>query len=283
MLGDEEVRKLLAAAQSGDAGAREALLQENLNLVRSIVHRFTGRGCEWDDLFQIGCIGLMKAIERFDPAFSVRFSTYAVPMIIGEIRRFLRDDSPVKVSRPLKELAYRIHRARERLQGTLGRDPTMGELAADLARRIWTGMRRATDLQRAIASRIDALRALASHGERAHQSDASEPNRPDATPPPAPPGALVRTRTLFYLRDVQDHLDGLLRTRLGVTAPVTHRWAACVAYSRDGLPVWGEWRAGLYVTGAYSGTGNVFGALCGRALADLALGRRPALAAWLQR
>ncbi|MFO1516487.1 MAG: FAD-binding oxidoreductase [Lysobacterales bacterium] len=82
---------------------------------------------------------------------------------------------------------------------------------------------------------------------------------------------------------VQDHLDGLLRTRLGVTAPVTHRWAACVAYSRDGLPVWGEWRAGLYVTGAYSGTGNVFGALCGRALADLALGRRPALAAWLQR
>lgn len=82
---------------------------------------------------------------------------------------------------------------------------------------------------------------------------------------------------------VQQHLDRLLRAHLGVDAPVTHRWAACVAYSDDGLPLWGEHRPGLYVTGAYSGTGNVFGAVCGRALADLALGRRPALAAWLQR
>lgn len=133
MLGDEEIRELLARAQNGDAAAKEELLKGNLNLVRSIVHRFTGRGYEWDDLFQIGCIGLIKAIDRFDPGFSVKFSTYAVPMIIGEIRRFMRDDSPVKVSRPLKELAYRVHRAQERLQGTLGREPTIGEVAADLA------------------------------------------------------------------------------------------------------------------------------------------------------
>ena len=133
MLGNDEMRALLARAQAGDADAKEEILKANLNLVRSIVHRFTGRGYEWDDLFQIGCIGLIKAVERFDAGFSVKFSTYAVPMIIGEIRRFMRDDSPVKVSRPLKELAYRVHRVQERLQGTLGREPTMGELAAELA------------------------------------------------------------------------------------------------------------------------------------------------------
>lgn len=133
MLGNDEIRALLARAQAGDANAKEEILQANLNLVRSIVHRFTGRGYEWDDLFQIGCIGLIKAIERFDAGFSVRFSTYAVPMIIGEIRRFMRDDSPVKVSRPLKELAYRVHRVQERLQGTLGREPTLSELAGELA------------------------------------------------------------------------------------------------------------------------------------------------------
>jgi len=101
--------------------------------VRSVVHRFTNRGYEWDDLFQIGCIGLIKAVDRFDASFSVRFSTYAVPMIIGEIRRFLRDDSMVKVSRPLKELAYRVHKAQEKLQGELGREPTISEVAQELA------------------------------------------------------------------------------------------------------------------------------------------------------
>ncbi|HWQ62327.1 MAG TPA: SigF/SigG family RNA polymerase sporulation sigma factor [Negativicutes bacterium] len=133
MLDDEEGRELLLKAQDGDPAAKELLIQHNLNLVRSIVHRFTGRGYEWDDLFQIGCIGLIKAIERFDTDFRVKFSTYAVPMIIGEIRRFIRDDSPVKVSRPLKELAYRVRRAQERLQGALGRDPTVAEVAGELA------------------------------------------------------------------------------------------------------------------------------------------------------
>jgi RNA polymerase sigma-70 factor, sigma-B/F/G subfamily len=133
MLGDEEGKQLLLRAHEGDPAAKELLIEHNINLVRSIVHRFTGRGYEWDDLFQIGCIGLIKAIDRFDTNFSVKFSTYAVPMIIGEIRRFIRDDSPVKVSRPLKELAYRVHRAQEKLQGILGREPTIGEVAGELA------------------------------------------------------------------------------------------------------------------------------------------------------
>ena len=132
MLGNDEIKVLIHEAQAGDQTAKETILEHNLNLVRSVVHRFTNRGYEWDDLFQIGCMGLIKAIERFDMTFGVQFSTYAVPMIIGEIRRFMRDDNPVKVSRPVKELAYRVHRTQERLQGLLGREPTITEVAADL-------------------------------------------------------------------------------------------------------------------------------------------------------
>lgn len=132
MLGNDEIKTLLYQAQAGDQSAKETILENNLNLVRSVVHRFTNRGYEWDDLFQIGCIGLIKAIERFDMKFGVQFSTYAVPMIIGEIRRFMRDDNPVKVSRPVKELAYRVHKTQEKLQGVLGREPTITEVAADL-------------------------------------------------------------------------------------------------------------------------------------------------------
>ena len=132
MLGNEEIKVLIHEAQAGDQTAKETILEHNLNLVRSVVHRFTNRGYEWDDLFQLGCIGLIKAIERFDMSFGVQFSTYAVPMIIGEIRRFMRDDNPVKVSRPVKELAYRVHRTQEKLQGLLGREPTITEVAADL-------------------------------------------------------------------------------------------------------------------------------------------------------
>ena len=137
MLKDEEFKDLLLKAQSPDPNireeAKERILESNLNLVRSIVHRFTNRGYEWDDLFQIGCIGLLKYIERFDQNFSVKFSTYDVPMIIGEIRRFIRDDNPIKVSRPIKELAYKVHKTQERLQGTLGREPTITEISKELS------------------------------------------------------------------------------------------------------------------------------------------------------
>ncbi len=125
----DETMKLTEMAHNGDKAARERLVMDNVGLVWSIVRRFTGRGCETEDLFQIGSIGLIKAIDKFDTAYEVRFSTYAVPMIAGEIKRFLRDDGMIKVSRSIKEMGVRVAAARETLSGLLGRDPTVDELA----------------------------------------------------------------------------------------------------------------------------------------------------------
>ena len=111
----EEVSVLIERAQAGDSHAREVLIEKNLGLVHHIVRRFGGRGYDMEDLFQIGSIGLIKAIDKFDLNFDVRFSTYAVPMITGEIKRFLRDDGPVKVSRTLKENGWKIQQAAQRL------------------------------------------------------------------------------------------------------------------------------------------------------------------------
>ena len=113
------------------------MVEGNLRLVLSVVQRFAQRGENLDDLFQVGCIGLIKAIDNFDPAQPVRFSTYGVPMIIGEIRRFLRDNNALRVSRTLRDTAYRAMQAREALEKQLGREPTMDEIsaAAGLARR----------------------------------------------------------------------------------------------------------------------------------------------------
>ncbi|RJQ28781.1 MAG: RNA polymerase sporulation sigma factor SigF [Peptococcaceae bacterium] len=132
LLKEEEIKKLLRLAQNGDGLAREKLVNCNLKLVFNVVKRFQNRGHELEDLFQIGCIGLMKAIDKFNLNFEVKFSTYAVPMIIGEIRRFLRDDNPVRVSRTVKETAYRVQQARDRLTAVLGREPSIGELAEEL-------------------------------------------------------------------------------------------------------------------------------------------------------
>mgnify|MGYP000671155952 CR=1 FL=1 len=123
---------LIRRAHDGDKEAREQLVEENVGLIWCVVKRFHGRGVETEDLFQIGSIGLLKAIDKFDVSFDVKFSTYAVPMISGEIKRFLRDDGMIKVSRTLKELAYKSLQARERLSGLLGREPTVEELAEDL-------------------------------------------------------------------------------------------------------------------------------------------------------
>ena len=129
LLSEEEMTQLLAGAQKGDLEAREKLINCNLRLVFNLVQRFANRGYELEDLFQIGTIGLIKAIDKFNLAYNVKFSTYAVPMIIGEIRRFLRDDSPVKVSRSLKENAYKINKMRDTLTKELGRDPTLQEIS----------------------------------------------------------------------------------------------------------------------------------------------------------
>ena len=137
VLSESEKRQLLLQAHAGDAGARERMVEGNLRLVLSVVQRFAQRGENLDDLFQVGCIGLIKAIDNFDPAQPVRFSTYGVPMIIGEIRRFLRDDNALRVSRSLRDTAYRAMQARETLEKQLGREPTMDEIAgeAGLSRR----------------------------------------------------------------------------------------------------------------------------------------------------
>lgn len=130
--GPRETAKLLTLANKGDRQAREQLINDNLRLVVGVARRFAGRGYDFEDLFQIGTIGLMKAIDKFDPSYNVQFSTYAVPMIIGEIRRFIRDDNPVKVSRALKETAFKGRRAKQLLGQQLGREPTVSEIAAEI-------------------------------------------------------------------------------------------------------------------------------------------------------
>ena len=123
---------LIEAAHRGDKEARDRLVMENMGLIWSIVRRFSGRGYETEDLFQIGSIGLMKAIDKFDLNYDVKFSTYAVPMIAGEIKRFLRDDGMIKVSRSLKEAAGKAKIITEKLHGEQGREPTIEEVAKEI-------------------------------------------------------------------------------------------------------------------------------------------------------
>lgn len=128
----EHTLALIVRAHQGDKEARETLFEENTGLIYSVAKRFLGRGVEMEDLFQIGSIGLLKAVDKFDLKFEVRFSTYAVPMIAGEIKRFLRDDGIVKVSRSLKESQYKVSQVRERLESLHGREPTIIELSEEV-------------------------------------------------------------------------------------------------------------------------------------------------------
>ena len=127
----DDMTSLIRLAKSGDKEAAETLIKENSGLIWSIARRFFGRGVEAEDLYQLGCLGFLKAIEGYDESFGTRFSTYAVPKIAGEIRRFLRDDGAVKVSRSIKERANFIRQARERLNQRLGREPLLSELSAE--------------------------------------------------------------------------------------------------------------------------------------------------------
>ena len=131
-LKSDEMAELLRRSRDGDAQARETLIQGNLRLVLSVIQRFAGRGENADDLFQVGCIGLIKAIDNFDISQNVRFSTYGVPMIIGEIRRYLRDNSAIRVSRSMRDTAYRVLQAREKLQRENQREPTVEQIAREL-------------------------------------------------------------------------------------------------------------------------------------------------------
>jgi len=126
------MRLLFAKMNNGDTFAREKLVTGNLRLVLSVIQRFNNRGELVDDLFQVGCIGLIKAIDNFDLGQNVKFSTYAVPMIIGEIRRYLRDNTPIRVSRSLRDIAYKVLQVRDQLAHKLSREPTMDEIASEL-------------------------------------------------------------------------------------------------------------------------------------------------------
>lgn len=129
----EDTIALIIQSHAGDKMARDKIVQDNLGLVWSVVRRFTGRGYEGEDLFQIGCIGLMKAIDKFDVSLELKFSTYAVPMIMGEIKRFLRDDGMIKVSRSIKENGWRVKKAADQIAKKQGRDATMEELMNETA------------------------------------------------------------------------------------------------------------------------------------------------------
>ena len=120
---------LIGRAHQGDKEARDTLFEENTGLIYSVARRFLGRGVEMEDLFQIGSIGLLKAVDKFDPAFEVKFSTYAIPMILGELKRFFRDDGMIKVSRSIKEIQHRVYLAREKIEKELGREPSLKEIA----------------------------------------------------------------------------------------------------------------------------------------------------------
>ena len=132
VLSQVEMDALLRRAQAGDEDAREKLIEGNLRLVLSVIQRFDKRGENPDDLFQVGCIGLIKAISNFDPDKQVRFSTYGVPMIAGEARRYLRDNSAIRVSRSIRDVAYRVLQCKEALTTRLGREPTLEEISKEL-------------------------------------------------------------------------------------------------------------------------------------------------------
>lgn len=133
VLSQTETTELLQRAKNGDQAAREKLIEGNLRLVLSVIQRFDKRGECPDDLFQVGCVGLIKAISNFDPSKQVRFSTYGVPMIAGEVRRYLRDNSAIRVSRSIRDVAYRVLQCKERLTLQLGREPTLEEVSRELA------------------------------------------------------------------------------------------------------------------------------------------------------
>ncbi|HBQ94481.1 MAG: RNA polymerase sporulation sigma factor SigG [Firmicutes bacterium] len=133
VLANTRMRELFLAMQSGDEKARDELINGNLRLVLSVIQRFQNRGEHSDDLFQVGCIGLMKAIDNFDLKQNVKFSTYAVPMIIGEIRRYLRDNNPIRVSRSLRDIAYKALQVRDGLVHRYSKEPTISEIAAELS------------------------------------------------------------------------------------------------------------------------------------------------------
>ena len=219
MFTHEETIAHIIDAQRGDGAALDALTRDNIALVRSIVRRYLGRGAEYDDLFQLGSLGLVKAILHFDVRFQVRFSTYAVPMIAGEIKRFLRDDGPVKVSRSLRELAAKALALSERLGNETGRSPALSEIAEALA-----------VSPEDVAAALDAARPVVSLSEPLYD-DNTAATREDTLPAPGNEEALTdrillseligtldtREKQIIMLRYFRDCTQSQVAVRLGIS------------------------------------------------------------------
>ena len=160
VLKNDEMMALLRRSKAGDQDARRQLIEGNLRLVLSVIQRFSGRGENPDDLFQVGCIGLLKAIENFDPSLNVRFSTYGVPMIAGELRRYLRDFGPLRVSRSIRDTAYKVLQCKEAMLRDNGREPTLQEIA----RALELPLEDVTESMDAIASPVSLYEPVYSDG-----------------------------------------------------------------------------------------------------------------------
>lgn len=212
---------LIQKSHEGDKEARTRLVEENTGLVWCVVKRFYNRGVEMEDLFQIGTIGLLKAIDKFDLNYDVKFSTYAVPMIAGEIKRFLRDDGMIKVSRSLKELSYKAYLCREKLQERFGREPSVTELAGELG----------VEPEELMAA-LDASSEVESLHKPIYQSDGQEVSLMDRLPWRAEPeeevldhlllkellgGLEKEERQLIYLRYFADRTQAQAGKELGIS------------------------------------------------------------------
>lgn len=217
----DEILALIGRAHQGDKRAREILTENNMGLVHSIARRFQNRGVEMEDLIQIGCIGLLKAIDKFDTSYDVRFSTYAVPMITGEIKRFLRDDGMVKVSRSLKETAAKAYTVREELFLKEGKEPRMEEIAREL------GITREE-----LVLAMDSQGQVESLQKTIYQSDGNEISLEDKLPLEENHQEMVvnrmfleqalgtldrKERELIYLRFFQDRTQSSIAQQMGMS------------------------------------------------------------------
>lgn len=194
---------LIERIHQGDKDARDTLFQENMGLIYSVARRFLGRGVDMEDLFQIGSIGLLKAVDNFDPGFDVKFSTYAVPMIMGEIKRFLRDDGMLKVSRSIKENQYKIYKMREKMEKVLGREPNIRELSKAMNMSV-----------EELAMTMESVTEVESIYRTVYQGDGCEIQLVDRLPE----NKNVHEQTLdkIFLEELLEKLDGEERQLIGM-------------------------------------------------------------------
>lgn len=219
LLSQEEMRKLLRASQAGDKEARRQMVEGNTRLVWSIVQRFASRGADMEDLFQIGCIGLLKSVDKFDLSYDVKFSTYAVPMIVGEVQRFLRDDGMVKVSRSIRELSIKIRYTSDNYMKEHGRPPTISELAEALEVPI-DDVILASDALRDPASLHEQL--FESEGDSLTLMDQLRDDRSERVFDHIPLRDVVsklskRDQTIIYMRYFLDYTQSDIAERLGIS------------------------------------------------------------------